>query len=72
MGLIPPKNAREKKHKADTFELSHPRGERTVVFTYQTPWVGVGVNSQGLPGSIMGGKVSTSDQEQQKNASADH
>jgi len=61
-----------KKHKACTFELSHPRGEGTVVFTYQTPWVGGVVNSQGLPGSIMGGKLSTSDQKQQKNASAGH
>lgn len=37
-----------KKYKVCTFELSHPRGEGIVVFTYQTPWIGVVVNSQSL------------------------
>lgn len=68
--LNPTKEFWGKKHKACTFALSHPRAEGTVVFVYQTPLLGVVVNSQELPSSIMGNKVSTSDQKKQKNTSA--
>lgn len=66
MGLIPLEKA-GKRHKPGTFEIFHPRGEGAVVFTHKTPWVRLGVNSEGLPSGGMGGKMSYSAQKKQRN-----